>query len=153
MVNWKKFCDSKGHWIVGMNGCHHDAGHQGQQQTLCLLNDQFWWPSMATQIERVISSGKGCIQHEGIHVRAPVWLIIVTTPLELLHVDFTWWTFFKACHGIHDPQSNCKNYHYVSMSRLHLNLWSTGQAPEWLRGHLWKQHHQRALWAYGDTEG
>ena len=83
------FMVSKGHWVVGMNGCHHDAGHQGQQWTLCLLNDQFWWPSMATQMQRVISSCKRCIQHEGIHVRAPIWLIIVTTPLELLHVDFT----------------------------------------------------------------
>ena len=31
-----------------MNGCHQDAGHQGQQQTLYLLHDQFWWPGMAT---------------------------------------------------------------------------------------------------------
>ena len=72
-----------------MNGCHWDARCQGQQQTLCLLNDQFWWPGMASQIQRVISSCKQCIQHEGIHDKALVQLIIVTTPLELLHVDFT----------------------------------------------------------------
>ena len=71
-----------------MNGCHHDAGQQGQQQTMNLLNDQFWWPGMAAQMQRAISSCECCIQHEGIHVKAPMQLIIAT-PLELLHVDFT----------------------------------------------------------------
>ena len=71
-----------------MNGYHHDAGHQGQQQTMCLLNDQFLWPSMAAQMQRAISSCEHCIQHEGIWAKAPVWLVIVTKPLELLHVDF-----------------------------------------------------------------
>ena len=30
-----------------------------------------------------------CIQYEGISAKAPMWPIIVTTPLDLLHVDFT----------------------------------------------------------------
>ena len=33
------------HWVPAMNGCHQDAGHQGQQWTLYLLQDLFWWPS------------------------------------------------------------------------------------------------------------
>ena len=44
---------------------------------------------MAAQMQKVISSCKQCIQHEGIHAKAPVSPIIVTTPLELLHDDFT----------------------------------------------------------------
>ena len=83
------FMVPKAHWVDARNGCHHNAGHQGQQQTLCLLNDQFWWPSMATQMQKIISGYEQCIQHEGIHVKAPMWPIIVTTPLGLLHVDFT----------------------------------------------------------------
>ena len=43
---------------------------------------------MATKMQRAISTCEQCIQHEGIHAKAPVQLIIVTTPLELLHVDF-----------------------------------------------------------------
>ena len=82
------FVVPKAHWVATMNGCHHNAGHQGQQWTLHLLNDQFWWPGKAAQIQRAISSCKQCIQHEGIHAKAPMWLIIVTTPLKLLHVDF-----------------------------------------------------------------
>ena len=83
------FIVPKAHWVAAMNGCHHDAGHQGQQQTLFLLHDQFWWPGMAAQMQKAINSCKWCIQHEGIHAKAPVWSIIFTAPLELLHIDFT----------------------------------------------------------------
>ena len=34
------------HWMV-LNGVHHDAGHQGQQRTLALTQERFWWPMMA----------------------------------------------------------------------------------------------------------
>ena len=30
-----------------LNGVHHDAGHQGQQRTLALAQERFWWPMMA----------------------------------------------------------------------------------------------------------
>ena len=30
------------HWVAAMNRCHQDAGHQGQQWTLYLLQDWFW---------------------------------------------------------------------------------------------------------------
>ena len=72
-----------------MNGCHWDAGHQDQQQMLCLLHGWLWWPGVAAQMQKVISSCDWCIQHEGSQAKAPMWAIIVTTPLELLHVDFT----------------------------------------------------------------
>ena len=47
-VMW--FIFSVAHQVAAMNGCHRDAGHQGQQQTLYLWQDWFWWPSMATQM-------------------------------------------------------------------------------------------------------
>ena len=77
------------HWIAVMNGCHWDAGHQDQQWTLYLLHELFWWPGMAAQMQKVISNWEWCVQHEGTHVKAPMQPIIVTAPLELLHVDFT----------------------------------------------------------------
>ena len=43
---------------------------------------------MAAQVWRVISSCEQCIQHEDIYAKAPMQPIIVTTPLQLLHVDF-----------------------------------------------------------------
>ena len=84
-----QFVVPKAHQVAAMNCCHQDAGHQGQQQILCLLHDWFWWPGMAAQMQKVICSFEQCIQHEGICVKAPMWPIIVTTPLELLHVYFT----------------------------------------------------------------
>ena len=30
-----------------LNGVHRDAGHQGQQWTLALTQERFWWPMMA----------------------------------------------------------------------------------------------------------
>ena len=41
-----------------MNGCHQDAGHQCQQWMLYLLQDQFWWPGMAMQMQKAISNCK-----------------------------------------------------------------------------------------------
>ena len=58
-------------------------------QVLYLLHNWFWWPGMAAQMQKVISSCKWCIQHEGSHTKGPMWPIIVTTLLELLCVDFT----------------------------------------------------------------
>ena len=49
----------------------------------------FWWPGMAMQMQRVISSCERCIHHEGVCAKAPLQPILVTSPLELFHVDFT----------------------------------------------------------------
>ena len=32
---------------MALNGVHRDAGHQGQQRTLVLAQERFWWPMMA----------------------------------------------------------------------------------------------------------
>ena len=39
-------------------------------------------------MQKAISNCEKCIQHEGTHAKAPMWPIIVTAPLELLHIDF-----------------------------------------------------------------
>ena len=77
------------HWVAAMNGCHRDAGHKGQQQMLYLLHHQFWWPSMAMQMQKAISNHEWCIQHGGTCAKAPMQPIIATAPLELLHAYFT----------------------------------------------------------------
>ena len=85
----KYFIVPMAHWVADMNRCHQDAGHKGQQQMLHLLQDQFWWPGMATQMQKVISNFKWCIQHESTCAKVPMQPIIANTPLELLHEDFT----------------------------------------------------------------
>ena len=76
------------HRVAAMNGCHQDTGNQGQQQMLYLLQDWFWWLGMAMQMQKVISNCERYIQPRGTHAKAQMQPIIVTAPLELLHIRF-----------------------------------------------------------------
>ena len=87
-------------------------------------------------MQKVVSSCEHCIQHKGSCAKAPMWPIIVTTPLELLHVDFTsietmmeldqlpnmvslfvFWPHYETHYGVPDPRSNCKNCSYIVCSK------------------------------------
>ena len=83
------FVVPKVHWTAALNGCHRDAGHQGRDRTLSLLQERFWWPGMAKQMRQVIKTCRHCLQYEGSNPKAPLCPIVATTPLDLLHVDFT----------------------------------------------------------------
>ena len=111
-----QFVVHKAHWLAAMNGCHYDAGHQGQQWTLCLLLVWFWWPGMAVQMQKVISSCEQCIQHEGICAKAPMWPRVAacwlhqhwdhdgvgSTPKHSEPVGLLW-PLYETCYGIRDP--------------------------------------------------
>ena len=79
----------KTHQTATLNGCHQDAGHQGSDHTLSLLQECFWWPRMAKQMRQVIRACKCCLQYEGGTLKAPLCPIVATTPLDLLHIDST----------------------------------------------------------------
>ena len=79
----------KTHWTATLNGCHGDAGHQGHECTLSLLQECFWWPGMAKQMRQVIRACKCCLQYESGTPKAPLCPIVATAALDLLHVDFT----------------------------------------------------------------
>ena len=83
------FVVPKAHWTATLNGCHWDAGHQGHDHALFLLQECFWWPGMAKQMRQVIKACRCCLQYEGSTPKAPLCPIVATTPLDLLHVDFT----------------------------------------------------------------
>ena len=55
----------KTHQTATLNGCHQDAGHQGCDHTISLLQECFWWPGMAKQMRQVIRACKCCLQYEG----------------------------------------------------------------------------------------
>ena len=42
---------------AALNGVHHNAGHQGQQRTLALMQEWFWWPLMADDCQALV---QGC---------------------------------------------------------------------------------------------
>ena len=83
------FMVPKAHWVAALNGCHRDAGHQGHDHTLSLLQDCFWWPGMTSQMQQFIRTCTHCLQHEGNLPKVPLHPIMATAPLDLLHVDFT----------------------------------------------------------------
>ena len=60
----------KAHWVTTLNECHHDAGHQGCNCTLSLLQECFWWPGMANQMWQTIRACTHCLQYEGCFPKA-----------------------------------------------------------------------------------
>ena len=82
------FVVPKMHQMAALNRCHHDAGHQGRDHTLSLLQEHFWWPGMAKQMRQIIKTCRRCLQYEGGTSKAPLCPIVATTPMDLLHVDF-----------------------------------------------------------------
>ena len=83
------FVVPKAQWTATLNGCHRDAGHQGCDRTLSLLQECFWWPGMAKQMRQVIKTCWCCLQYEGGTSKAPLCPIVATAPMDLLHIDFT----------------------------------------------------------------
>ena len=65
------FVVPKVHQTAALNRCHWDAGHQGHDHTLSLLQECFWWPGMAKQMRQVIKTCRCCLQYEGGTPRAP----------------------------------------------------------------------------------
>ena len=59
------FIVPKTHWTAALNGCHWDTGHQGQDHTISLLQECFWWPGMDKQMRQVIKACRHCLQYEG----------------------------------------------------------------------------------------
>ena len=74
---------------MALNGVHRNASHQGQQQTLDLTQERFWWPMMAEDCRAIVRGCLGCQAFEGEVPRAPLCLIQAYAPLELVHLDYT----------------------------------------------------------------
>ena len=72
-----------------IDGCHQDASHQGQNHTLSLAAERFWWPGMPSEVRNAVKNCQKCIKHEFNSTREPLHPIIATTPLDLVHIDFT----------------------------------------------------------------
>ena len=52
------------------------------------IKECFWWPGMAKQMRQIIRTCMHCFQYESSLPKAPLCLIVATTPLDLLHIDF-----------------------------------------------------------------
>ena len=72
-----------------LNGVHQDASHQGQQWTLALTQERFWWPMMAEDCRAIVRGCPRCQAFEGEVPRTPLCPIQAYAPLELVHLDYT----------------------------------------------------------------
>ena len=48
-----------------LNSMHHNAGHQGQQRTLALAQESFWWPMMAKDCHALVRGCPHCHTFKG----------------------------------------------------------------------------------------
>ncbi len=76
--------------LVVLKGVHDQAGHQGQQRTLYLARQRFFWHGLEKDVREYVKCCRRCVisktpEPEG---RAPLENIITTEPLELVCIDF-----------------------------------------------------------------
>ena len=77
------------HRNAALDGCHHEAAHQGQSCSLSLMQEQFWWPGMARDLRNCIRKCGHCKKFEAASPIAPLKPLACSGLGELLHVDFT----------------------------------------------------------------
>ena len=68
-------------------GCHDDVGHQGILRTLSLLRERFYWSGMQEEATQHVLKCSRCLRRKTPPQVAPLQPILVTQPLELVHMD------------------------------------------------------------------
>ena len=69
-------------------GCLDDVGHQGILRTLSLLRERFYWPGMQEVATQHVLKCSRCLRRKTPPQVAPLQPILVTQPLELVHMDY-----------------------------------------------------------------
>ena len=77
------------HRNAALDGCHCEAAHQGQNHSLSLMQERFWWPGMARDLRNRIRKYGRCKKFEAALPIAPLKPLACSGLGELLHVDFT----------------------------------------------------------------
>ena len=71
-----------------LSGCHDDVGHQGMLRTLSLLRERFYWPGMQEETTQYVMNCSRCLRRKSSPQVAPLQPILVSQPLELVHMDY-----------------------------------------------------------------
>ena len=77
------------HQSATLDGCHHEAAHQGQRCSTTLMQEHFWWPGMTRDLRNCIKKCGHCRKYEAAPPVVPMKPLTCSGPGELLHVDFT----------------------------------------------------------------
>ena len=68
--------------------CHDDNRHLGMERTLGLLQEWLFWPKMAEDVRIHICTCDQCHKFKQPQERSEIQPIVVSYPLELMHLDF-----------------------------------------------------------------
>ena len=67
--------------------CHDDNGYLGMERTLGLLQERFFWPKMAEDVYMHMHTCDPCLRFKQPQERSKMQPILVSYPLELVHLD------------------------------------------------------------------
>ena len=73
---------------VALKGCHNVTGHLGLEHMPDLMHDRFYWLCMAAQAKEQIGKCHPCLAFKAKWPKAPLQNIMVTHPLELVHLNY-----------------------------------------------------------------
>ncbi|XP_070409443.1 uncharacterized protein [Nothobranchius furzeri] len=74
---------------VVLRSLHDDMGHTGKERTVDLVRARFYWPRMASDIEKKIRTSTRCVCRKALPERAaPLVNIMTTRPLKCVCMDF-----------------------------------------------------------------
>ena len=73
----KCFIVTRAHRRTAIDGCHHDAGHQGKKRTESLISDRFWWPGVYEDVNRAVQNCRWCELYGGREEKAPMVQMMV----------------------------------------------------------------------------
>ena len=71
-----------------LSGCHDDVGHQGILRTFSLLRERFYWPGMQEEATQHVMHCSRSLRRKTPPQVVPLQPILVTQPLELVHMDY-----------------------------------------------------------------
>ena len=71
-----------------LKGLHNDVGHPGQDRTIKLVRERFYWPGMGKEIAEYVERCERCIRRKSSVDKAPLVNVQTTYPLELVCMDF-----------------------------------------------------------------
>ena len=84
-----RFVVPKAYRTMALNGCHHEAGHQGQKRSISLMVERFWWPAMCKELINQVRNCARCQKFEASSEKAHLQKIVASAPGEILHIDYT----------------------------------------------------------------
>ena len=71
-----------------LRGLHNDVGHPGQERTMRLIRDRFYWPGVGADVTNWINSCERCIRRKSTVAKEPLINVQSSYPLDLVCIDF-----------------------------------------------------------------